>query len=338
MKALVYTGPKQAEFMDVEDAKAQEGKVKVDVTYCGVCGSDIGIYLGTHPRAKAPLVLGHEFLGIVAEDGEKVKKGDRVVPYPLLSCGHCKACRNGNEHVCNSLGLIGIDIDGGMCESVYVDEDVLYKVPEGVSYKAAAVIEPLAVLVHSLHMSGFEALDTAVVVGAGPIGMLCGILLKHAGASQIFISDVAEKRLKVAEELGMIPVNPMKENLEERVKEATEGEGCDVFFECSGAAVPAMQMTDITRGRGKICIVSVHKQPHEVNLRDVNFKEQTLVGTRVYTKDEFAQAVELTKKLQPELEKIVTHIVPLRESEKVFDMIADPEYGTIKVVVDCTEV
>lgn len=75
MKALVYTGPKQAEFMDVEDAKAQEGKVKVDVTYCGVCGSDIGIYLGTHPRAKAPLILGHEFLGIVAEDGEKVKKG-----------------------------------------------------------------------------------------------------------------------------------------------------------------------------------------------------------------------------------------------------------------------
>lgn len=78
----------------------------------------------------------------------------------------------------------------------------------------------------------------------------------------------------------------MKENLEERVKEATAGEGCDVFFECSGAAVPAMQMTDITRGRGKICIVSVHKQPHEVNLRDVNFKEQTLVGTRVYTKDD----------------------------------------------------
>lgn len=101
-----------------------------------------------------------------------------------------------------------------VCVKAYMlMKTVLYKVPEGVSYKAAAVIEPLAVLVHSLHMSGFEALDTAVVVGAGPIGMLCGILLKHAGASQIFISDVAEKRLKVAEELGMIPVNPMKENL-----------------------------------------------------------------------------------------------------------------------------
>ena len=283
-------------------------------------------------------MFGHEFLGVAAEDGKRIKKGDRVVPYPLLSCGHCKACRNGNEHVCNTLGLIGIDVDGGMCESVYVDEDVLYKVPEGVSDKAAAVIEPLAVLVHAIHMSGFEPLDTAVVAGAGPIGMLCAVMLKHAGASQIFISDVAEKRLEAARELGMIPVNPLKEDLEAVVKAATDGEGCDVFFECSGAAAAAVQMTDVTRVRGKICMVSVHKQPHEVNLRDVNFKEQTLVGTRVYTKDEFGQAVELTKKLENQLEKIVTHVVPLRESEKVFDMIADPECGTIKVVVDCKAV
>lgn len=338
MKALVYAGPKKAELRDVETGEKKEGQIKIDVTHCGVCGSDIGIYLGTHPRAKAPLVFGHEFLGVAAEDGKRIKKGDRVVPYPLLSCGHCKACRNGNEHVCNTLGLIGIDVDGGMCESVYVDEDVLYKVPEGVSDKAAAVIEPLAVLVHAIHMSGFEPLDTAVVAGAGPIGMLCAVMLKHAGASQIFISDVAEKRLEAARELGMIPVNPLKEDLEAVVKAATDGEGCDVFFECSGAAAAAVQMTDVTRVRGKICMVSVHKQPHEVNLRDVNFKEQTLVGTRVYTKDEFGQAVELTKKLESQLEKIVTHVVPLRESEKVFDMIADPECGTIKVVVDCKAV
>lgn len=338
MKALVYAGPKKAELRDVETGEKKEGQIKIDIIYCGVCGSDIGIYLGTHPRAKAPLVFGHEFLGVAAEDGKRIKKGDRVVPYPLLSCGHCKACRNGNEHVCNTLGLIGIDVDGGMCESVYVDEDVLYKVPEGVSDKAAAVIEPLAVLVHAIHMSGFEPLDTAVVAGAGPIGMLCAVMLKHAGASQIFISDVAEKRLEAARELGMIPVNPLKEDLEAVVKAATDGEGCDVFFECSGAAAAAVQMTDVTRVRGKICMVSVHKQPHEVNLRDVNFKEQTLVGTRVYTKDEFGQAVELTKKLESQLEKIVTHVVPLRESEKVFDMIADPECGTIKVVVDCKAV
>ena len=335
MKALVYAGPKQVEVQEVKEPEKQDGKVKLNIRYCGVCGSDIGIYLGTHPRAKAPLI---RYENQEKQDGKKFKKGDRVVPYPLLSCGHCLACRSGNEHVCNTLGLIGIDTDGGMCQTVYTDEDVLFKVPDGVSDKAAAVIEPLAVLVHAIHMSGFEALDTAVVVGAGPIGMLCGIMLKHAGASKIFISDVVEKRLEIAEELGFIPVNPAKENLEGVVKDATNGEGCDVFFECSGAAVPAMQMTDITRVRGKICIVSVHKKPHEVNLRDVNFKEQTVVGTRVYTKEEFGRAAELTKELEAELEKIVTHVVPLKESDKVFDMIADPECGTIKIVVDCENV
>ena len=151
-------------------------------------------------------------------------------------------------------------------------------------------------------------------------------------------AEALKEGLKIAEELGFIPVNPAKENLEGVVKDATNGEGCDVFFECSGAAVPAMQMTDITRVRGKICIVSVHKKPHEVNLRDVNFKEQTVVGTRVYTKEEFGRAAELTKELEAELEKIVTHVVPLKESDKVFDMIADPECGTIKIVVDCENV
>ena len=185
------------------------------------------------------MILGHEFLGIVAEDGKKFKKGDRVVPYPLLSCGHCLACRSGNEHVCNTLGLIGIDTDGGMCQTVYTDEDVLFKVPDVVSDKAAAVIEPLAVLVHAIHMSGFEALDTAVVVGAGPIGMLCGIMLKHAGASKIFISDVVEKRLEIAEELGFIPVNPAKENLEGVVKDATNGE--DVMYFSNAAAQQCRQ-------------------------------------------------------------------------------------------------
>lgn len=338
MKALVYEGPKKVKLQDVGEPAREEGKIKLNIRYCGVCGSDIGIFLGTHPRAKAPLVLGHEFLGVVAEDGKKFKKGERVVPYPLLTCGHCLACRSGNEHVCNSLKLIGIDTDGGMCQTVYADENVLFRVPEGVSDTAAVVIEPLAVLVHALHMSGFKALDTAVVVGAGPIGMLCAVLLKHTGASKIFISDVVEKRLEIAREMGVIPVNSAKENLEQIVKEQTDGEGCDVFFECSGAAVPAMQMTDITRTRGKICMVSVHKKPHEVNLRDINFKEQTIVGTRVYTKEEFGQATELTKILGSELEKIVTHVVPLGESEKVFDMITDPDCGTIKVVVDCENV
>lgn len=338
MKALVYVAPKKVEVKEVALREKREGEVKLKMKYCGICGSDIGIFLGTHPRAKAPLVLGHEFLGEVMEDGKKFKKGDRVVAFPLLYCGSCRACRTGNAHVCNTLGLIGIDADGGLSQYGYVQEDVLFKVPDGVSDKAAAVIEPLAVIIRAIHQSNFKALDVCAVIGAGPIGMITGMMLLHMGAEKVFISDVDAKRLERAKEFGMIPVNVKEEDMEKTVKAATDGEGADVLFECSGAEIAAMQMTDITRVSGSICMTSVHKAPHAVNLRDLNFKEQTLVGTRVYTKEEFRQAVEYSVQIKEDLEKIVSHIVPMKESHKVFDMIADPEYGTVKVLVDCQDI
>ncbi|MFV0314169.1 MAG: zinc-binding dehydrogenase [Anaerotignum sp.] len=337
MKALVYTGPKEAKVLDVAEPRAKNGAVKVKMKYCGICGSDMGIYLGTHPRAKAPLIFGHEFLGIVEENGEKFKKGDRVVAYPLLSCGECLPCRTGNSHVCNTLGLIGIDVDGGVCEYAYVDENVMFKVPEGVSDKAAAVVEPLAVIVRSIHQAKFEVLDTCVVIGAGPIGMITGLMLVRMGASKVFISDVDDKKLEKAEAFGMIAVNVKNKNLEEVVKKATDGEGADRLFECSGAEIAAIQMTDVTRVGGTICMTAVHKHPHAVNLRDLNFKEQSLVGTRVYKKEEFRQAVDCLVAMNDELEKIVSHVVSLKDSPKVFDMIADAKAGTCKVLIDCQD-
>lgn len=335
MKALVYTGPKQTEVQERSVPQPKEGQLRVKVKCCGVCGSDIGIFLGGHPRAKAPLILGHEFLGTVESDGRRLKQGDRVVCFPLLTCGHCLACRSGNSHVCNSLGLIGIDCDGGIAEYVCADEDMLFKVPDSLSDKAAVVIEPLAVIVHSMHMAQLKPLDCAVIIGAGPIGILTGIVLKHLGASKILISDVFDKRLDLARELGFTAVNSAREDFLQIVRDATGGEGCDLLFECSGSEPAALQMTDLTRVRGTICMTGVHKKPHAVNLQAINFKEQTLVGTRVYTKEDFRKSVDLAALLQEDLEKVVSHIVPLEESPKVFDMIADPECGTVKVVVDC---
>lgn len=338
MKALVYEGPKEVRVKDVDLKKKEEGEVLLKMKYCGICGSDIGIYLGTHPRAKAPLVLGHEFIGIVQEDGKKFKKGDRVATFPLITCGKCLACRSGRSHVCNSLGLIGIDVDGGISEFGYVKEDLMFKVPENVSTKAAVVTEPLAVIIHSIHQAKLSALDVCAVIGAGPIGTLTGLVLKHLGASKVFISDIDEKRLEMAKSFGMIPVNAKTDSLERAVKEVTDGEGADILFECSGAEIAAKQMTQITRVSGTICMTAVHKAPHEVDLRELNFKEQTLIGTRVYTKEEFRQAVHYAAEINDELERIVSHIVPLSDSAKVFDMIADPNCGTVKVVVDCEKI
>lgn len=337
MKALVYKGPKKVEVENVELNKKESDSIKIKVKYCGVCGSDIGIYLGTHPRAKAPLVLGHEFLGIVQEDGEKFKKGDRVVAYPLISCGNCTPCREGNEHVCKTLGLIGIDVDGGIREEFYVNEDVLFKVPDKVSDKAASVIEPLAVIIRAINQAKFRPRDKVAIIGAGPIGILTGIAVKNFGAENVIISDVSEKRLKVAKELGLTTVNVGEENLNDVISDVTNGDGADVTFECSGSESSAIEITQITKISGTICMLSVHKQAHKVDLRELNFKEQTIVGSRVYTKREFEKAVNYSEVIETELEKVVTHIIPLSESEKVFDLIADTNNGTIKVLIDCSK-
>jgi 2-desacetyl-2-hydroxyethyl bacteriochlorophyllide A dehydrogenase len=334
LKALLYLGPKTAAIRDVAEPEPKEGQVRLNIRYCGICGSDIGIYLGTHPRAKAPLVLGHEFLGEIAEDGRTFRKGDRVTAYPLLSCGTCLPCRTGNAHVCDTLGLIGIDIDGGACGTICVDEDVLFKVPDDVSDKAAAVTEPLAVIVRAIHQSRLKALDTALVTGAGPIGFLTGLMLRHMGASKVMISDVNKNRLSRAESLGMIPVDASKDVLK-FTREATHGVGVDILYECSGAESVALQMTDLVRVGGTICMVAQHKVPHEVNLRDLNYKEQMMIGTRVYTKEEFRLAVGYAAAIREELETVVSHMLPLEDSPRVFDMIADPGSGTVKVLIDC---
>ena len=333
MKALVYLGPNTAAVKEVAEPVAKEGQIKLRVRYCGICGSDIGIYQGTHPRAKAPLILGHEFLGEVLQDGGKFRKGDRVVAYPLLSCGKCRPCRTGNAHVCNTLGLIGIDIDGGASQYVCADEDVLFKVPDGVSDKAATVIEPLAVIIRAIHQSRLQSLDVTMVTGAGPIGLLTGIMLKHMGASKVMISDVNENRLKQAAAMGMIPV--AAGDVKKAALDATDGDGVDILYECSGAESVALQMTDFVRVGGTICMVAQHKMPPKVNLRDLNFKEHIMVGTRVYTMDEFRQAVLYSAEICDELEKTVSHVVPLDDSPGVFAMIDDPDSGTVKVLLDC---
>lgn len=338
MKALVYMGPEKIEVQDVAIPKRKDGFAQIKVTYCGVCGSDIGIYSGKHPRAKAPLILGHEFIGVIDEienSKKEFKKGDRVAAYPLLSCGECFPCKTGSPHVCEKLGLIGIDVDGGMAEYVNASEDVLFKIDDSVSDKAAAVIEPLAVIIRAVHQAHFKALDSAVVIGAGPIGILTGIVLKYIGASKIIISDIDEARLAMCKEVGFETVNIKNKNLVEYVQKSTNGICADIVFEASGAAPSALEMTKLARVGGTICMTGIHKEPHAVNLQDVNFKEQHMIGTRVYTLREFGQAVEYAKEISHDMEKIVTHIIGWDKADQVFDYIKDPNKNTVKVLIDC---
>ena len=340
MKALVYEGPEKINVREVPLKEIKSGEARIKVTYCGVCGSDIGIFSGKHPRAKAPLIMGHEFVGTIEDingDTKGLKVGDRVVPFPLISCGTCYGCRTGNSHVCDTLKLIGIDMDGGMAEYVNCNTDVLFKIPDEVSDKVAALIEPLAVGVHAIHRSGFKPLDTVAIMGAGPIGVLIGIVLKNAGASKIVISDISQPRLDLCKRLGFETVNETEEPLYEYVSRETKGECVNIVYECTGVSQAAADMTKVICTDGMVCLVGVHKSPREMNLGDMHYRELNMTATRVYTKEEFKDTVEYIEKIKDDLELLVTHKVDLCNSEKIFDIIADPKENAMKVVINCRE-
>jgi threonine dehydrogenase-like Zn-dependent dehydrogenase len=316
-----------------------ENQARLRVRACGVCGSDIGIHKGTHPRAKAPLVMGHEFSGVIEEirgSARGLAVGDRVAAYPLLSCGQCFACQNGASHVCQTLRIVGIDCDGGIAEYVNCDTNVLFKIDPSVSDIAAACVEPLAVAVHCLHRSGFKPLDSAAIIGAGPIGIFLALLLRQCGAASIIISDIDKLRLAACRELGFETVETADGSvLAERVRAVTGGVGADVVFECAGVPSSAAGMTLPCRTDGTICLVGVHKQPGPVALADMHFRELRIIASRVYTKRAFSQAVDYVKTLESELLKVATPVIPLAESAGVFGLISDPDVCTIKPIIDC---
>lgn len=328
MKALRYLNPGILKTEEIESPVCADGEALVRVHAAGICGSDMAIFAGQHPRAKPPLVMGHEFAGEIVEIQAgsietQLALGDKVTAYPLLMCGNCWACRNGHSHVCRDLKLIGIDRDGAFAEYVNVPLELLLKVPDRLSFDQAALIEPLAVGVHALEMAGKPDWQNAVVVGCGPIGLLVGLCLQNAGIENLLMCDINPHRVKRAAGLNFQAINSAEDNLADRVLEITKGEGADIVFECAGSAPAARQMCDLVRPRGKIIMVSVHKEPHPVDLRAISFKEISMIGTRVYTLDNYRQALQLVADLP--FEDVISHRLDLDRGALGFDIMGQAD-------------
>lgn len=331
MLAARYLAPGCVRPVEIERPVPGEGEALIQVEVCGFCGSDIGIIGGVHPRARPPLTVGHEFCGRVVEiagDGAGVRVGDRVTLYPLISCGSCYVCRAGHPHVCRTLRLYGFDREGGMAEFVKVPARQLLKIPDSMPPAIGALLEPFAVGLHAVSRTAVGPDDMAVVLGGGPIGLITALSLRLAGVRRIYISELQPFRLKLAERLGFAAVTP--ENAGEVIRGATGGEGADVLFECAGHAPAALQMTHLVRPRGVIVNVGVFKKPAEVDLLAVNFKELSILGSRVYAFSDFERAIELAPSVP--LSDLVTHEFPLLRVAEAFDTFKAGE-NVCKVLV-----
>lgn len=331
MKAIVYEGAKHLEVKDMPIPVLPEGWGLVHVSYAGICGTDLNIYAGTHPRAKAPLVMGHEFSGTMVSDVPGFPKGTRVTAYPLLSCGKCVPCLSGNSHVCNTLGLIGIDRDGGMAEYVAVPAENLVALPDGTSDKMGAFVEPVAVGVHTLRECGYHPGDNALVFGCGTIGLVHAITLREFGALDIVMAEPDPIRAQIARDIGFEVINPTGDELRRIVEEKTQGNGFDWVLDCAGAQPVAERLFEMVKVKGHIIIVAGYKKPAQLPLIQGMFKETSIQFVRVYRKKDFEIASRITAENR-DYEKIVTNALPVEEAQKGFDLLTTPGTGAVKVM------
>ena len=317
MKSIIYKVAGEVVSEEKAVPAPGAGEVLIKVAYAGICGSDMFIYQGTHPRAQAPLVMGHEFSGVIEAGHPTLAKGTPVTVYPLLSCGQCEPCKNGTPHVCNTLKLIGIDCDGGMAEYVKVPADKVVEIPAGLNLKLGAFIEPVAVGVHAVRRSGYKPGDTAVVYGAGPIGLCVAACLSYFGASRVLVIEANPYRLEIARKLGFTPIDAAHDDILAQVKAHTGGLCADYAFDC--AAHPSVQNTlmDVIKVRGTAVVVGSYKKPPEVDLLKVEFKELTLIGIRVYERRDFDIAARILASGTIDFEQILTVSAP-EQAPQVF--------------------
>jgi len=339
LKALIYSAPGKVEVKDLPRPEVREGEGLIQVRAAGICGTDLYILDGTHPRARPPLVLGHEFYGELIEtddpEGDSdLRVGDTVVPYPLISCGSCISCRSGYQHACRRLRLLGIDRPGGMSEFSSVPLDKLVKIGKEIDPAAGVLVEPLAVVIHSLRESPVSVGDKVLVVGGGPIGFLLCLLLDHCGVKDTLVSEINPCRATILSESGFRVLNPLEESLEQTVSDITRGEGMDVLFEVSAASTSALEMASLVRPRGTIVMISLYKEPVPVDLATIHFREITLKATRVYTRLDYDRAVNLAASGEMPIQRVVTHRFTLDRAEEGLKTARDSRKA-LKVMIDC---
>jgi (R,R)-butanediol dehydrogenase/meso-butanediol dehydrogenase/diacetyl reductase len=322
--AAIYRGEKKFSIDEVEINAPGPGEVQVEVAYCGICGTDLHIYLG-HMDARVGFerTIGHEMSGVIAAVGEGVadlQPGQHIVVRPLDHCGDCPACSAGHEHICHNLKFIGIDSAGAFQQYWNVPAHTIHILPEELNLAHAALIEPLAVAVHDVDRGQVRKGEDVLVIGGGPIGMLVAMVARQAGAN-VTVSGINENRLAFAQKIGFATLNPKDLDVAAEIHKVTNGKGADVVFEVSGSQPGVDLMTAAASTRGRIVMVAIHATKPQIDMFQFFWRELDLIGARVYRPEDYDKAMKILADGVIDCDAFITDIQNLSEIQTAFEAL-----------------
>ena len=350
MRALRFHTARDLRIEDVPAPSTPgEDEVLIRVVTCGICGTDLHEYVAgpivtpvdPHPLtgARNPQILGHEFAGDVVAVGPgvtRVTEGDRVAIMPLAYCGQCAYCLRGLQHLCATMACVGLSHAwGGMAELATVAEYQVVRLPDGVSYRQGALIEPTAVAAYGVERAGVSPGDRVLVTGAGPIGALAALCARAAGASTVYVSEPNPARRARAEALGVATVlDPTSIDVPELLREQSDGLGVDVAIECSGHPNGFAAAVGSLRRRGTLAQTGLFVGEASVEPMLWALNDLTIVGTWCYWVYDFDRiAAQIAAGALP-VERVITNDVTLDEAPDAFARLASGTADEIKVLID----
>ena len=340
MPSLVWEAPRQMAMHSVPPPVPQPEEVLVRVAYVGICGSELSGYLGHNALRVPPLVMGHEFSGEVVGLGERALErnpalalGQAVTANPMVYCGTCDYCRQGLNHLCSNRRLVGAHRPGAFAGYTCVPAWMVASLPVGMGLRQGALSEPVACAVRAAGWAGDISGETALVVGAGTIGLLTLQVLLLRGARQVFIVDTDPQRLEAGRVLGGEALDPRALDVAKTVREATGGRGAAATVDAVGKAVTRAQCVAATRASGTVVLSGLHEETSSLPVADVIRREITLRGSFCYTPADFSEGIRLLADQRVHLNPWIVE-APLEQGGAWFERLcAENPGGVAKVLL-----
>ena len=338
MKALLLSQYRHLELADLETPTPAAGEVLVRVAACGICGSDVHGYDGSSGRRIPPLVMGHEAAGVIAACGDGVtgfSQGDRVTFDSTVYCGECSNCQRGDINLCDRREVLGVSCGdyrraGAFAEFVSVPARIIHRLPPNLSFDQAALLEAVAVALHAVSLARVAPGSSALVVGAGMIGLLLQQALRVAGCSQIFVADVDRTRLAFSAQLGATAT--LSSDVPRHIAETTSGVGVDLVIEAVGKSEPVNTAIDCVRKGGTVVLVGNVSPEITLPLQKVVARQLRLQGSCA-SAGEYPQAIELMSSGAIHVKPLITAVAPLADGPQWFERLYAREPNLMKVVL-----